>query len=135
MAARAGRFPGKSAAGDCAIFLARERLGARHRISCVLVSGGCGTVERRNSFSAVGGVGEPRIWGAALHFLSAAVVDSGGGAELCGSVECRAGGFHLHRPDDGGTLFVSSGRAVYASARGDLWRGGLWGRVHSAGRW
>src|SRR5260370_20423371 len=80
MAARAGRFPGNSAAGDCAIFLARERLGARHRISCVLVAGGCGTVERRNSFSAVGGVGEPRVWGAALHFLSAAVLDA-----VCGA--------------------------------------------------
>ncbi len=85
MAARAGRFPGNSAAGDRAIFLARERLGARHRISRVVVAGSCGTVERRHSFSAVGGVGEPRIRRAALHFLSAAVVDAGGGAELCGS--------------------------------------------------
>src|SRR5713101_1730569 len=133
MAARAGRFPGNSAAGDRAIFLARERLGARHRISCVLVAGGCGTVERRHSFSAVGGVGEPRIWGAALHFLSAAVVDAGGGAELCGSLEGGAGVFHRHLPDDGGTLFVRAGAAISADARGALWSGVLCGKSVCAG--
>src|SRR5258708_2946831 len=127
MAARAGRFPGNSTAGDCAIFLARERLGARHRISCVLVAGGFGTVERRHTFSAVGGVGEPRIWGAALRFLSAAVVDAGGGTELCGSVEGGAGSFHRHGPDDGGALFVCAGAAISADARGPLWSGMLSG--------
>src|SRR5260370_1622262 len=127
MAARAGRLPGNSAAGDCAIFLARQGLGARHGISCGLVAGGCGTVERRNSFSAVGGVGEPRIWGAALHFLSAAVVDAGGGAELCGSLEGGAGVFHRHLPDDGGTLFVYASAAISAHARGAFLRGGVCG--------
>src|SRR6266851_5579668 len=128
MAARAGRFPGNSAAGNSAVFLAGERLGARHRISCVLVAGGFGTVERRHSFSAVGGVGEPRIWGAALRFLSAAVVDAGGGAELCGSVEGGAGVFHRHLPDDGGTLCFRAGAAISAGARGTLRSGVLCGK-------
>src|SRR5258708_10394699 len=81
--------------------------------------GGCGgTVERRNRFSAMGGVGEPRIRRATIYLLSAAVVDAGGGAELCVSVECRAGSFHRHRADDGGALFVCAGAAVSAGERG-----------------
>src|SRR5258708_35800229 len=120
MAARAGRFPGNSAAGDRAIFRARERLGARHRISRVVVAGSCGTVERRHSFSAVGGVGEPRIRRAALRFLSAAAVDAGGGTELCGSVEGGAGIFHRHGPDDGGTLSLRAAAGMSAGEGGTL---------------
>src|SRR6267143_4947586 len=77
--ARAERFPGHGVAGGCAIFLAGECFGARLWISRGFVAGRCGAVERGYLFSAVDGVGEPRIWRAAVYFLSAAVVDAGGG--------------------------------------------------------
>src|SRR5437667_12213756 len=77
VAVRAGRFPGNGTAGDCALFLVGERLGARLRISCGLVAGRRGAVERRDFFSAMDGVGEPRIRRATIYFLSAAVVDAG----------------------------------------------------------
>src|SRR6267143_468150 len=79
-------------------------------------------------FPAVGGVGEPRIRRATIYLLSAVVVDAGGSAELCSSVECRARGFHHHRADDGGTLFVCAGAAVSAAGRGALWSGVLCGK-------
>src|SRR5258708_15975071 len=90
--------------------------------------GGCGgTGERRNRFSGMGGVGEPGIRRATIYLLSAAVVDAGGGAELCVSVECRAGSFHRHRADDGGALFVCAGAAGSPGERAPLWGGGLRG--------
>src|SRR5204862_4352605 len=122
VAARAGRFPGDVVAGDRAFFLDGERFGARFRISRGLLVGRYGAVERRDLFSAVDGVGELRVWRAAVYFLSTAVVDAGGGAGLCVSVECRAGNFHRHRADNGGTLFVCACAAVSVGARGALWR-------------
>jgi len=50
-------------------------------------------VEGGELFSAVDGVGESRIWRAAFWFLSATVVDAGGGAGLGASVECGARAF------------------------------------------
>src|SRR2546426_2337571 len=131
--ARAGRFSGHGAAGDCAIFLDGECFGARLWISCGLVAGRCGTVERGHLFPAVDGVGEPRLWRAAIHFLSAAVVDAGSNTGLRGSVECRAGSFHCHRPDDGGNLRVCAGAAIFAGKRGAFWRGLLYGESVCAG--
>src|ERR1700687_768382 len=125
MAARAERFPGDVIAGDRAIFLDGERFGARFRISRGLLAGRCGTVERRGFFPTVDGVGGLRVWRAAVYFLSAAVVDAGGGAGLCLSLECRAGNFHRDRADDGGTLFVCAGATISASARSAFWRGVL----------
>src|SRR5258708_9365946 len=92
-----------------------------------VVAGRCGAVERRHFFSAVGGMGQPRIRRAAVYFLSAAVVDAGGGAELRGSVECRAGGIHRAGADDGGTLFVCAGTAISAVPGGAFWSGVLHG--------
>ncbi len=118
MVARAERFPGHGVAGGCAIFLAGECFGARLWISRGFVAGRCGAVERGHLFSAVDGVGEPRIWRAAVYFLSAAVVDAGGGPGFCGSVENGAGSFHRHCADDGRTLFVCAGAKIFAEKRG-----------------
>ena len=135
MADRAGHFPGNGAAGDCPVFLAGKRLGARLRISRCLVAGRRGAVERRDFFPAVDGVGEPRIRRAAIYFLSAAFVDAGGGAELCGSVERGAGSFYCYRADSGGTVFVCAGAAISAAKCGALRSGMLCGKsVCAAGR-
>src|SRR5229473_7889227 len=89
---------------------------------------GCrGAMARRDFFSAVDGVGEPRIWRAAIYFLSATFVDAGGGAELCGSVECCAGSFHCHRANSSGTQFVCAGATISAEKRGAFWSGVLCG--------
>src|SRR5438132_72731 len=91
------------------------------------MAGRCGTVERGHPFSEVDGVGEPRIWRAAVYFLSAAVLDAGGGAEFCGSVERGAGTFHRDCADDGGSLFVCTGAKIFAEKRGAFRRGLLRG--------
>src|SRR5205814_3934399 len=123
------------AAGDCALFLAGKRFGTRLRISRCLVAGRRGAVERRDFFPAVDGVGEPRIRRAAIHFLSAALVDAGGGAELCSSVERRARCVHCYRADGGWTLFVRAGPAISAAKWGAFWSSVLRGKsLCAAGR-
>src|SRR6266571_8582160 len=91
------------------------------------MAGRCGTVERGDFISAVDGVGQPRIWRAAIYFLSAALVDAGGSAGVCSSVECCAGSFYCCRADDGGTLFFCAGAAISAGTRGAIWSGVLCG--------
>src|SRR5215469_5401556 len=49
-------------------------------ISPDFMDGRCPTVEAGNCFPSMGGMGKRRIWGAAIPFLSAAIVDVGGGA-------------------------------------------------------
>src|SRR5260370_4001095 len=87
------------------------------------MAGRRGTVERRDSFPAMDGVGEPRIWRTTIYFLSAAFVDAGSGVGFCGSVERGAGSFHRHRADGGGTLRVCAGAAISAEKRGAFWSG------------
>src|SRR6266700_5410764 len=91
------------------------------------MAGRCGTVERGDFFSAVDGVGKPRIWRAAIYFLPAALMDAGGGAGICSSVECRAGSFYCHRANDGGALFFCAGAAISDGPRGAFWSGLLCG--------
>ena len=114
MVARAGRIPVYGAADCCAIFLAGECFGARFWISRGFVAGRGGAVEGGDLFSAVDGVGELRVWRAAIHFLSAAVVDAGSGAGLGVAVECGAGGFYFDRANAGGTFCVCAGAAISA---------------------
>src|SRR6266404_1703024 len=82
---------------------------------------------RRDFLPPMDGVGQPRIWRAAIYFLSAALVDAGGGAELCGSLECGAGSFHCRRANDGGNLRVFAGAPISPEKRGAFWSGVLRG--------
>src|SRR5256885_16118354 len=106
MAARAGRFPGDLLAGDRAIFLAGKCFGARFWISRGPLAGRRGTMERGDPLPAVGKVGQPRVRRATVCILSAAVVDTGGGARIWGSLECRAGSLHRHGQANGGSDVV-----------------------------
>src|SRR5260370_30648300 len=63
------------------------------------------------------------MWRGGFYFLSAAVVDGGGGPGFCGSVEDGARSFHRYCADDGGTLRVCAGTAIFAEQGGALWRG------------
>src|SRR5882757_2053710 len=87
------------------------------------MAGRGGAVERRDFFSAMDGVGEPRIWGAAIYFLPAAVLDAGCGAGHGGAVECGAGSFYCRRADYCGSFFVCAGAAISAERRGAFWSG------------
>src|SRR5256886_17524556 len=75
------------------------------------------------------------MWWAVIYFLSAAFVDAGGRAQLCGSMECGAGILHRHRADLGGNLFVRAGAAIFAKECGPYWSSVLRGKsVCAAGR-
>src|SRR5260370_37952767 len=56
-------------------------------------------------------------------YVSAALVDVGGGAGFCGPVEGRARSFHCHRANAGGALFFFAGTAHSCGTRLAFWRG------------
>ena len=130
-----GRFVGNRISDHFPIFLAGNRVGPRHCVSCVVVAGRCGTVEGRNRLSAMVRVGEQRIWGAAIHFLSATLMAAGGGAGICRAVERGAGNLHRAGANAGGSLHVRARAQIFSSGSSPV-RGGLLYRqsVCAAGR-
>src|SRR5450755_1855998 len=79
-------------------------------------------MEGRDFFSEVGGVGESRVWRAAIHFLSTAVVAAGCGTGLGAALECGARGFYCNGADRGWLVRVCAGAKRYVASRGTFRR-------------
>src|SRR5258708_37359247 len=85
-------------------------------------------MEAGNSVSAMDGVGQPRLWRAPLHFLSAAFLAACAHVEFARSMGLRPGGFHRFGADLCGTIRICF-CAPYAAAKlGALRRGLLHGQ-------
>ena len=87
---------------DLADVFSRQRFGPRFPVPSRILDGRRRPVARRNRLSAMGGVGKLGIRRAAIHILSAGVVDARRGARLGVALEDRAGTLHLARFDRGG---------------------------------
>src|SRR2546426_6693338 len=73
-------------------------------------------MEGRNTLSALVRVGQLWFWRAAIHFLSAAFLDAGSRARLCGAVERGAGRIYCSGANAGGSFDVCLGTAGFFSA-------------------
>ena len=113
-------------------FFWRERFGTRFRISRGFLAGRCRTVEGRNSLSAMGGMGQSRIWRAAVYFLSAALVAARSRIEFLRSVELRSRGVYRFGADFRGTFSICFCAPLAAGAGGALRRGLLRGEPQRA---
>src|SRR5437899_10250178 len=70
-------------------------------------------MEGRNTLSALVRVGQLWVWRAPIHFLSAAFLDAGSRARLCGAVERGAGRIYCSGANAGGSFDVCLGTAVF----------------------
>src|SRR5258706_8799947 len=116
------------AADHRALFLAWYCLRSRFRIPRHLMARRRRTVETGNPVPAMDGVGQPRIWRASLHFLSAAFLAACAHIEFARSMGLRPGGLHRFGADFCGTIRICL-CAPYAAAKfGPLCRGLLYGQ-------
>src|ERR1700678_2343324 len=94
------------------LLFSRNSFRTRCGISFVLLAGSSVAMEARDFLSALGGAGAVWLWRAAVHFLSAGVMDSGSGAERHLSLDCGGQNLHLARTHRGGRIYVFAGEAM-----------------------
>src|SRR5882757_1520292 len=85
-------------------------------------------MEAGNSVSAMDGVGQPRLWRAPLHFLSAAFLATCACIELARSMGLRPGGLHRFGADLCGTIRICLCASNVAAKLGTLRDGLLHGQ-------